>query len=101
MEAMASKAPALTLSRGFRKRTRSGVDYIDMDVSVDNSSEVANASRKVRNSKSNPVGAGSTDGEESKGSPRGVKQWSDQELKRLEDRFFALGRGRTRECHYS
>lgn len=101
MEAMASKAPALTLSGGFRKRTRSGVDYKDMDVSLDNSSEEATASRKVRSSKFDTVRGGSTDGEGSRGSPRGIKEWSEQELKRLEDRFFTLGRGRTRECHYS
>jgi hypothetical protein len=48
MEAMASKAPTLPLLGGLRKRTRSGVDYKDMDVSLENSSDETDALRKMR-----------------------------------------------------
>jgi hypothetical protein len=96
MEAMASKAPTLPLLGGLRKRTRSGVDYKDMDVSLENSSDETDALRKMRKGTRARIGRGvPTIDEEPQGLDTDIKQWSDRELKRLEDQLFALGRGRT------
>lgn len=96
MEAMAAKAPTLPLLGGLRKRTRSGVDYNDMDVSLENSSDETDALRKMRKGTRARVGRGvpATD-EEPHRLDSDTQQWSDRELKRLEDQLFALGRGRT------
>jgi hypothetical protein len=97
MEAMTSKAPTLPLSEGLRKRTRSGVDYKDMDVSLENSSDHGtDALRKFRKGTRPRVGrALPILNEEPVWLHTDIKQWSDRELKRLEDHLFSLGRGRT------
>ena len=96
MEAMASKAPTLPLLGGLRKRTRSGVDYKDMDVSLEYSSDETDALRRMRKGTRARIGRGvPTIDAEPQGLDTDIKQWSDRELKRLEDQLFALGRGRT------
>ncbi|KAG0567323.1 hypothetical protein KC19_7G126300 [Ceratodon purpureus] len=98
LEAMASKAPPLPFLGGLRKRTRSGVDYKDMDVSLENSSDETDALRKMRKGTRARVGRGvPTIDEDPLGLDTDIKQWSDRELKRLEDQLFALGRGRTEQ----
>ncbi|XP_073395338.1 uncharacterized protein [Physcomitrium patens] len=90
LEAMDSKSPILPLSGGLRKRTRSGMNYKDMGVFVENENSDGNdALRKMRKCTRARVG------QEPQGLDPSVKQWSDRELKRLEDQLFALGRGRT------
>lgn len=87
---MDSKSPILPLSGGLRKRTRSGMNYKDMGVFVENENSDGNdALRKTRKCTRARVG------QEPQGLDPSVKQWSDRELKRLEDQLFALGRGRT------
>ena len=98
MEAMTSKAPAVPFSGGVRKRTRSGVDYKVMDVSVENSSDETDVLRKMRKGSRARISRAVNYDEGSEDFVQDVKEWSEQELKRLEDQLFALGRGRTGKC---
>jgi len=102
MDAMTSKSPALTLPEGLRKRTRSGVDYEDMDVSLENRSDhETDTLRKTRRGTRPRAGkCVLTMNEEPQGLHTDIRQWSDRELKRLEDHLFALGRGRTGKSFY-
>lgn len=101
MEAMTSKAPAVPFSGGVRKRTRSGVDYKVMDASVENSSDETDVLRKMRKGSRARISRAVNYDEGSEDFVQDVKEWSEQELKRLEDQLFALGKGRTGKWHLS
>jgi len=93
-EALVAQASADLHPGGLRKRTRGRVNYSENAKSLEeSSSDELEDPKKSRKAGGEQDAAFSSDLDNSEES--GINYWSEKELKRLEDRLFALGRGRT------
>jgi hypothetical protein len=94
-EALVAEAPADPHPGGLRKRTRGRVNYRENAQLDDSSSDEMEDTRKSTKAGSEQDGTFSSELEDSEENNNQISYWSEKELKRLEDRLFALGRGRT------
>lgn len=88
--------PEASNAGGLRKRNRGHVNYRENPRRHD-VSDSDEEKEKPKKSGRKQCASNSADGEKSKVDEDDIDHWSDKELKRLEDRLFALGRGRTGE----
>lgn len=95
-EVLVAQAPADLHPGGHRKRTRGRVNYNENAKSLEEgSSDDMEDPKKSNKAGSEQDAAFSSDLDDSDESGNQINYWSEKELKRLEDRLFALGRGRT------
>ncbi|XP_073385552.1 uncharacterized protein [Physcomitrium patens] len=97
-EAIAAEVPTDLHPGGLRKRTRGRVNYRENARSLeDSSSDEMDDGMKSKKAGNENDASFSSDLESSEGNGTHINYWSEKELKRLEDRFFALGRDRTEQ----
>lgn len=95
-ESTAAEEPEASHAGGLRKRNRGHVDYRENSRRHD-ISDSDEETEKPKKSGRKQFASSSADREESEVDEDGIDHWSEKEFKRLEDRLFALGRGRTGE----
>lgn len=93
-EALVAQAPT---DLQPRKRTRGRVNYSENAKFPEESSSDLEDPRKSKKGGGEQDAAFSSDLDDSEESANQINYWSEKELKRLEDRLFALGRGRTEQ----